>query len=229
MNLLFGHEPRLHPSTWKMSPEQKTLIIADDHPIFRHGVRHILSELPWIAIMAEAETGLSALTQVTHLKPDLLLLDLELPGMDGLDILKNITAAGMETAVIILTSYDDEAYLEKALELGAKAYVLKDEAGQTLISALEQVRSGNTYISPSLGAHVKISPSLHGEQQRQLASLTDMERQVLEAVARFKTSKEIARDLGISYRTVQNHRSNICTKLDLKGPHQLLQFAKDAL
>ena len=229
MNLLFGHEARLHPGAWKMSPEQKTLIIADDHPIFRHGVRHILSELPWIAIMAEAETGLSALTQVTHLKPDLLLLDLELPGMDGLDILKNITAAGMETAVIILTSYDDEAHLAKALELGAKAYVLKDEAGQTLISALEQVRSGNTYISPSLGAHVKISPSLHGEQQRQLASLTDMERQILEAVARFKTSKEIARDLGISYRTVQNHRSNICAKLDLKGPHQLLQFAKDAL
>ncbi|WP_456445587.1 response regulator [Thiolapillus sp.] len=212
-----------------MSPEQKTLIIADDHPIFRHGVRHILSELPWVVIMGEAETGLSALTQVTHLRPDLLLLDLELPGMDGLDVLKNITAARMETAVIILTSYDDEAYLEKALELGAKAYVLKDEAGQTLISAMEQVRSGNTYISPSLGAHVKVSPSLHGGQQRLLATLTDMERQVLEAVARFKTSKEIARDLGISYRTVQNHRSNICAKLDLKGPHQLLQFTKDAL
>jgi DNA-binding NarL/FixJ family response regulator len=96
----------------------KSLIITDDHPIFRHGVRHILSTLPWIEIVGEAETGSSALIQVKHLKPDLLLLDLEMPGKDSLSVLKEITASDLPTQVIILTSYDDEAYLEKALELG---------------------------------------------------------------------------------------------------------------
>ncbi|BAO43297.1 response regulator [Thiolapillus brandeum] len=208
--------------------QNRSLIIADDHPIFRHGVRHILATLPWIEIVGEAETGTSALVQVKHLKPDLLLLDLEMPGKDGLSVLEAITTANLDTQVIILTSYDDEAYLEKALELGTRAYVLKDEAGQTLVTCLESVCSGNTYISPSLGNRARISPGKPGNDKERLMMLTQMERTVLEAVAQFKTSKEIARDLDISHRTVQCHRNNICSKLGLKGANQLLQFAKNA-
>ncbi|WP_457675266.1 response regulator [Thiolapillus sp.] len=208
--------------------EQKSLIIADDHPIFRHGVRHILSGLPWIDVVGEAETGTSALIQVRHLKPDILLLDLEMPGKDGLSVLEEITASDLPTQVVILTSYDDEAYLEKALELGTRAYVLKDEAGQTLVSCLEAVSRGSIYISPSLGGQTRIPPGKSDNHQEQLMSLTQMERTILKAVAQFKTSKEIARDLDISYRTVQCHRNNICAKLGLKGANQLLQFAKEA-
>jgi DNA-binding NarL/FixJ family response regulator len=207
--------------------EHKSLIIADDHPIFRHGVRHILSGLSWLQVAGEAETGTSALVQVRHLKPDLLLLDLEMPGMDGLSVLEEITASDLHTQVVILTSYDDEAYLEKTMELGGRAYVLKDEAGQTLVSCLETVRDGGIYISPSLGGQTRLPPAGKDGNQERLMLLTQMERTVLEAVAQFKTSKEIARDLDISYRTVQCHRNNICSKLGLKGANQLLQFAKE--
>ena len=128
---------------------------------------------------------------------------------------------------IIVTSYDDQAYLERALELGVNGYVIKDGAAENIIQCFETVRRGEVYISPSLGARTPKLPTLVSSESNSLDTLTGMERIVLKKVARFQTSKEIARDLGVSFRTIQNHRAHICTKLDLKGPHQLMSFARE--
>ncbi len=210
-----------------MNRDKKTLLIADDHPMFRLGVRNALSTIPWIHILGEAETGISALKLLRHLQPDILLLDLEMPVLDGLSVLQEIRRTELDTLVVILTSYDDEAYLEKALALGASAYVLKDEAGGSLLSCLEAVCTGSLYISPSFGSHLPMAPDKGSKEL--LASLTQTERAILSSVAAFKTSKEIAAEMKVSYRTVQNHRANICRKLELTGVHQLVQFAKDNL
>jgi DNA-binding NarL/FixJ family response regulator len=209
-----------------MNTMPKSLLIADDHPIFRQGLKQILQPLDWLEIVAEAESGDSALAQVRYLKPDMAILDLAMPGMDGLKVLERCREERPELQVIIVTSYDDAAYLERAMELGARAYVVKDSAGEDLAECLAAVAAGNVYISPSMTGHAPKPPMLERNTPEALELLTDTERRVLRGVAEFKTSKEIARELDVSYRTVQNHRANIADKLDLKGRHALMRFAR---
>ena len=210
-----------------MSEQQKTLLIADDHPIFRQGMKQILEPIPWLRIVAEAESGDSALAQIRYLKPDIVILDIAMPGMDGLEVLENLRQDQTELIAIIVTSYDDKAYLERALELGASAYIIKDGATENMVHCLEAVRRGEVYICPSLGGRTPKLPKLGGRDLHSLDKLTETERIVLAKVAQFQTSKEIARDLNVSFRTIQNHRANICAKLDLKGSHQLMSFARE--
>ena len=207
--------------------KQKTLLIADDHPIFRQGMKQILESVRWLRIVAEAESGDSALTQLKFLKPDIAILDIAMPGMDGLEVLAEIRSIQPELTVIIVTSYDDKAYLERAIELGARAYILKDSASENMVHCMEAISRGEVYISPSLTGRTPKLPSLSSSDLGSLKALTNMERIVLARVAQFQTSKEIARDLDISFRTIQNHRANICAKLNLKGSHQLMSFARE--
>lgn len=203
------------------------LLIADDHPIFRAGLKQIVERLGWLRVVAEADAGESALAQIRYLQPDMAILDIAMPGMDGLEVLARLAEQPAMPAVIIVTSYDDRAYMEHALQLGARAFVLKDSAGEDMAYCLEAVRRGELFISPTVGAHTPKLPRVAPQESPALDSLTRMERDVLGKVAQFKTSKEIALELGISYRTVQNHRANICTKLGLRGTHQLMALARE--
>lgn len=209
-----------------LTDNRKTVLIADDHPIFRQGLKQIVKPANWLRIVAEAESGDSAVTQIKFLKPDITILDLAMPGMDGFKVLKNSLDIHPAMLAVIVTSYNDPAYLERALELGARGYVVKDSAGEHLIQCLESVVAGDTYISPSMGNRTPELPSLDNDDTERLKQLTATERKILEGVARFLTSKELARELDISYRTVQNHRANIATKLNLPGRHQLVRFAR---
>jgi len=209
-----------------MSEQQKTLLIADDHPIFRQGMKQALEAVPWLRVVAEAESGDAALTQIRYLKPDIVILDIAMPGMDGLEVLEKLRQDQPEIIAIIVTSYDDKAYLERALDLGVNAYVIKDGAVENMVQCFETVRRGEVFISPSLGARTPKLPELVTSESELLKTLTEMEHIVLAKVAQFQTSKEIARDLGVSFRTIQNHRAHICAKLDLRGPHQLMSFAR---
>lgn len=210
-----------------MPEECKTLLIADDHPIFRQGMKQILAPIEWLHIVAEAESGESALAQIEYIKPDIAMLDLAMPGMDGLKVLEEAKAVLPELLVVIVTSYDDKAYLERALELGANAYVVKDGAAENMEQCFESVRQGKVYISPSLGtARTPLLPQLDVGAAQLLELLTETEKIILTKVAEFQTSKEIGQELNVSFRTIQNHRTNICTKLNLKGSHQLMSFAR---
>ncbi len=205
------------------------VLIADDHPIFRQGLRLVIEKNPAVEVVAEADNGESALVQVRYLKPDLVFLDIAMPGQDGLSVLELLRAENNPIRVIMMTSYHEQAYLNRAMDLDVSGYLLKDDSRDEISQCLEQVLQGGTYISPSFSqGNLCIPRDLSGfEQLDEL--LTEKELQVLALVARFMTSKEIARKLNISYRTVQNHRAHIAQKLGLRGIHQLSRFARKNL
>lgn len=205
--------------------ETRTVLIADDHPIFRQGLKHVLESLAWLKVVGEADNGESALILIDRLQPDIVILDIAMPGQDGLSVLEKTMKQQPEKIVIIITSYDDQAYLDRAMDLGAKAFMLKDSAAENLVQCLDSVLAGQIFISPSLGGVRSVLPALSSSNSELIDKLTKAEKLVLTLVAQYMTSKEIARKLNISYRTVQNHRTHICDKLNLKGAHQLMSFA----
>ncbi|MEZ5570983.1 MAG: response regulator transcription factor [Halioglobus sp.] len=208
-----------------MKRDVQKLLIVDDHPIFRAGLKQTLEGIPWIEVVAEAATGDEAISQIRRFAPDMVTLDIAIPGMDGLKVLELTREETPIPSVIIVTSYDDRAYLSRAFELGARGYVIKDCAVTDLITSIEEVAKGGIFISPSLGNNKPILPNINDPDGHWLDLLTATEKKVLLHVAAFQTSKEIARALGMSPRTVQNHRAHICTKLELRGAHQLMEFA----
>jgi DNA-binding NarL/FixJ family response regulator len=202
------------------------VLIADDHPIFRQGLRLVIETNDHVEVVAEAENGESALVQIRFLKPDLVFLDIAMPDQDGLSVLETLRQEKNPIRVIMMTSYPEQAYLNRAMELDVSGYLLKDNSRDDIGQCLSQVLQGGTYISPSFSqGNLCVPRDLSGHDDLQEV-LTDKELQVLSLVARFMTSKEIARHLNISFRTVQNHRAHISQKLGLRGIHQLSRFAR---
>jgi NarL family two-component system response regulator LiaR len=213
-----------------MNPEKKLIriIVADDHPLFRSGLIKTIQENPDYLIVGESSTGADALEQVRNLKPEIVILDISMPEMNGLEVTKIINKEMLNTKVIILTMYKDEDYFNEAINLDVSAYILKDCATREILNCLEVVLGGEYYFSPEVLKFLlkrKHKKSSLQNEHPGLKDLTVAEKQVLERVAENKTSKEIADELFISVRTVQNHRNNICNKLNLKGYNKLLQFA----
>ncbi len=202
------------------------VLIADDHPVFRQGLRLVIEAHPLVEVVAEAENGESALVQIRYLNPDLVFLDIAMPDRDGLSVLEHVRESDNATRVIMMTSYHEQAYLNRAMELKVNGYLLKDDSRDEIIQCLEQVLQGGTYISPSFSQSSLCIPRDFSDIRELKSLLTEKELKVLSLVARFMTSKEIARELNISYRTVQNHRLHISRKLGLRGIHQLSRFAR---
>lgn len=204
------------------------IFIADDHPILRRGLMDILKEEKDFEIVGEASDGNSALEKIQDLKPDISILDIEMPGMNGLEIAKTLKDKKSETNIIILTMYKEEEYFNEAIDLEVKAYLLKDSVVSELTDSIKSVMAGDFYISPAISKYLigrnKRKIKLSGEHP-ELKKLTDTEINILKLLTENKTSREIANELFISVRTVQNHRTNICNKLNLKGYNKLLQFA----
>jgi len=207
-----------------------SVIIVDDHPIFRRGLREIINGDPQFAVAGEAGDGESALRQVISLKPDVVVLDLHLPKIGGLELVRAIRALAHPPSVIVLTMHGEESMFNAAMDGGAQGYILKENAISDALVGLKAVASGGIFISPSVAAYLtrrhQRSSSLK-EEKKGLATLTPTERRVLRFVAENKTNKEIGRELFISHRTVETHRSHICEKLDLSGNRALLKFAFD--
>ncbi len=205
-----------------------SVIIADDHPIVRKGIRDLLLEDGRFVIAEEIGSGEKVYDAIVRHKPTLLLLDLNIPVMHGLEVIKTLFREKVQTAVVVMTMHKEDEIVDAVRELGVKGYLLKESAEDNLIRCVESVLSGRYYLSPEL------SPYLLRQRQRiertlinrpQLESLSPSERKVLAMVARQMTSKEIADALNISVNTVNNHRNNICRKLDLHGINGLLKFA----
>ncbi len=202
------------------------ILVVDDHPMFRRGVREILEAWPEVESIMEADNGATAIRHIELMAPEFAIIDLALPDVDGLELMAWVCEHAAATRCIVLTMYDEQRYLERALELGACGYLLKDDTEGELRHCLETALNDETYVSPRFGRpRRRLYPLKDAAVEARLATLSAMQKAVLARVAEFKTSKEIADELGISFRTVQNHRNAIATQLQLSGPNQLLRFA----
>lgn len=204
------------------------VLIVDDHPLYRQGLRQVIEAEPHFELIAEAARGDEALQLIDALRPALVILDVGLPDVTGLQVAAHVQTKGWPVAVVILTMLKDELAFNKAMSLGVQGYVLKENAVTEIIACMSAVASGKPYISPSMSAlllrrHERVTGLT--EDKPGLNDLTLAERRILKRIADKKTSKEIATELFISPRTVETHRANICTKLALKGSNSLLQFA----
>ncbi len=204
------------------------IFIADDHPIFRCGLKETIEKTRQFEILGDADHGEKAFKSILELNPDIVVLDVDMPGMSGLDIAEQLKGAAPRIKVVILTSYREESFFNRAMDLGVKGYILKENAINDLTDGLLSVSRGEIYLSPSISSFL-----LKRAQRNERAaskntgfdSLTPSELRVLRLVADNLTSKEIAKKLFISPRTVDTHRNNICTKLGLRGSRGLLMFA----
>lgn len=205
-------------------PTEINVVIADDHPVVRQGLQQAIENATGMKVVAEASDGQEALTQLRQLRPDVAVLDIDMPLMDGFRVAQAVLDEALPVKVIFLTVHSEESFLKKALSVGAHGYLSKESPLAEVVVAINTVNSGQDYVSPLMTRHIINSRRLP-EQGMGLASLTPAERKVLKLIAEYKTTKEISADLSISTRTVETHRANICHKLALHGSHALMKFA----
>ncbi len=207
-----------------------TVLIADDHPIFRKGLCDVIRGDESFKLVAEASDGVTALSRIESLTPKVAVLDIDMSPMNGLEVARKVREKKLTTALMILTMHRDEALFSEAMDLGVLGYLLKENAAEDLLRGIHSIARGAPYLSPTLSA-LLLQRTEAGKQLRKerpgLHLLTAAEKRILNMIAADRTSKEIAEELGIHYRTVENHRTNICGKLGLVGSHSLLRFAFD--
>ena len=210
-----------------MSPKQR-IVIAEDHTILREGLRALLTSSPDFEIVGEAEDGREAIRCVEKLKPNLILTDLSMPRMTGMDAIREIKRRSPETKVLVLTVHKTEEYILATLQAGADGYLLKESTQAELMIAVKHVLSGKHYISPGISDKV-LEGYLDGRKTLRTRTawetLTHREREILKLIAEGYRNKEIAKDLCISVKTVEKHRSNIMEKLNLHNVQALTAFA----
>lgn len=204
------------------------VLLADDHPIFMSGLRQIIDEDEMIEIIGTAVNGEKALEMITELKPEIAILDIDMPKMTGLQVLKALNESKSKTKVVFLTVFASEDMFDEAMELGTSGYVLKDCAVNDIVECINKVADGNYYISPTISNFVvtrRERLKKFENDNPSLENLTKTELNILRMISEGMTSKDIADELFISFKTVENHRSNISGKLGIKGAHSLLKFA----
>lgn len=201
------------------------IIIAEDHPIFRRGLAEVIETRLGNSVVRQVADGQSLVQAVHELKPDIAVVDVDLPQLSGFEAARKIQKENPEVALIFLTMHKGEDVFNEAMDLGAKGFVIKDSALEGILAAIDMAADNRHYISPEISEYLFSRAERSRSVTRQLTDLTAAERRVLKLVSEFKTSKEIAGDLGISVRTVENHRANLSAKLGLQGSQSLVKFA----
>mgnify|MGYP000349603687 FL=1 len=205
-----------------------TVLLADDHPVFRRGLRMIIASDPQFTVLDEAADGLHALARIRELRPDVALLDINMPQQSGIEVARILQHEQLNTRVVFLTMHRDEATFNAALDLGASGYLLKESAVEEIVSCLKAVAAGENFVSPQLSTFLINRGSRARALQTHKPAINDLtpaELRVLKLISEHKTTREIAELLFISPRTVERHRENICAKLELRGSNALLKFA----
>lgn len=207
--------------------EKVRVLLVDDHEVVRLGLMTLLEDLPWVDVVAEAGTAAEALSAVAREQPDVVVMDIRMPGESGIDACREITSRWPETHVIMLTSYSEDELIFRALQAGASGYVLKQVGNRPLIEALEAVRKGEALLDPRVTRRV-IARVRETEQEHQASAfreLTPREMEILAEVAKGKTNSDIAQELTLAEKTVRNHVSSILSKLDLNNRIEAATFA----
>ena len=194
------------------------LLLVDDHPLVRDGLRARLSAMTALEVVGEAGTAVEAQQQVELLRPNLVLMDVGMRDMNGIDLTALLLREHPELRVLMLSMYDNPEYVQRALQAGARGYVLKDAPASEIVGAINAVAAGGTYLSPAVSKRL-----FRNQAPRPVLSMR--ESQILSALARGLASKQIARELGLSVRTVEAHRQNIKRKLELEGQAELIKYA----
>jgi len=213
-----------------VAPTDIRILIADDHPIVRQGLRQIVETERGLKVVGEATDGLTALDLIKSLEPEVVVLDIDMPELNGFGVMRALREEKIEVEVVFLTIHRDEEFFNEAINLGAKGYVLKDSALTDIVNCVRSVASGQSYVSPALTTLLlnrhRRAASL-SQRKPELKDLSPTERRILKLIAEYKTSREISQELFISHRTVETHRTNIGNKLEIHGNHALMKFALD--
>ena len=201
-----------------------TILLADDHQIVRQGLRQLLEAQPDFRVLGEAADGYAAVTLCEELQPDVVLMDIWMPHLSGIDATRRIIKQSGDTKVLILSMHKARTYVEQVLRAGASGYLLKDLGAAEVVSAIRAVRDGQCYLSPSITQQVLDALAKPGSDSPGEV-LTDREREVLQNIAEGLSSKEIANQLGVSLKTVEAHRANLMDKLGIHKVSGLVRFA----
>ena len=205
---------------------QRTVFIVEDHPIFRDGLVNLVNHEPNLTVCGEATNAAQALTDIERLKPDLVLVDIGLPGRSGLELVKDIHAVRRDTAILVISMHDETLYAERVLRAGANGYLMKQEGPEKILQAIRSVLDGQIYLSGQMSA--RVLDAFSGNRPKSdspIARLSDRELEVMQLIGHGMDSHGIAQQLNLSFKTVDAHRGHIKEKLNLRSGVELVCFA----
>jgi DNA-binding NarL/FixJ family response regulator len=217
-----NHSPTNNPAALS-----KKVFIVDDHPVFRGGLVRIVSQVPNLVVCGEAETAAQAFEGISRLNPDLILMDISLPGKSGLELMQDVHASKPDLPVLIISMHDELLYAERALRAGARGYIMKQESPDEMLAAITKVLNGQVYASARTAATIldSLSRPRSAVSSSVLGKLTNRELEILRLIGRGKDTHQIAADLHISIKTVDTHRAHLREKLELKSTTELIHYA----
>ncbi len=204
------------------------ILLADDHTIVRQGLAHLLQAQPDLQVAGEASNGRMALKKALELRPDIIILDIAMPLLNGIETAKRLRKDLPKTKILILSMYSHEHYIHELLEAGISGYLLKDSTGRDIISAIHAAMKGETFLSPSISKKVVdtyLSPRKTSSREERFKQLSNREREVFQLIAEGHSTREIADSLFVSVSTVKSHKAKIMEKLGIDNPIRLVHFA----
>jgi DNA-binding NarL/FixJ family response regulator len=207
------------------SPCCNRILIVDDHPMMREGLRTLISRERDLTVCGEAETAGQALDAVANLKPDLVLVDITLPGRNGIELIKDICALQHALLILVISMHDESLYAERVLRAGARGYIMKQESGPTMMQAIRQVLAGRIYLSEKMSARILENVAGKRAKASPIERLSDREFEVFQLIGRGKSTVQIAEELHLSTKTIEFHRAHVKEKLDLRTMPELISFA----
>ncbi len=207
--------------------EAKRIVIVDDHPLFRKGLEQLIHSHDGLAICGEAANAAEAMDVIRQIAPDLAIVDLSLPGANGIELIKNIRAEFPKLLILVLSMHDESLYALRSMRAGAQGYVMKQEALDSVVSAIREIFAGRPYLSPAMSATViaKFTQGAGEASANVVDGLSDRELEILELIGRGRDVREIAKALHLSPKTVETHRAHIKEKLNLQNARQVARFA----
>lgn len=205
---------------------KRRILIVDDHPIFRQGIAQLINRETDLVVCGEAESTRDAMSVIGRNPPDLAIVDITLKGTNGIELMKSIKAQVPDVPVLVISMHDESLYAERALRAGARGYVMKEVAGDQVMTAIRKVLGGEIYVSPTIGSQM-IRKLVEGGEGggSTVASLSDRELEVLQLIGRGQGTRQIAEQLSLSVKTIESHRAHIKEKLNIKTAPEMVRFA----